>query len=93
MNPSSFSHFLTAGEGAQDGALVGILQVAAHGEAAGKAGDLDAKGLKLLVEVEGGGIAFHAGIGGDDDLLDPASFDPLDELADLEVIGADAFDG
>ena len=58
-------------EGLRHGDLVGPFQVGAHRHAHGDARHLHAQGLQEAREVDGGGLAFHGGAGGQDDLLHP----------------------
>ena len=81
-----FSHLLTALQGPHQGGVVGVLQVAPHRHAVGQAGDLHPKGLEQPGEVHGGGLPLRVGIGGHDDLLDPAGGHPLYQGLDVQVI-------
>ena len=62
--------------------MIGVFQVPANRQAARQAGDAHGgeNGQPLLNE-QAGGVAFHAGVGGDDDFLHLARFDPIDQAA------------
>ena len=47
---------VAAGEGAVKRRLVGILEAAAHGQAVGQTGRLDAEGLDELGQIHGGSL-------------------------------------
>ena len=79
--------------GFEHGDFVGVFEVGANGDADTDAGDADAEGLEELGEVDGGGFAFGGGIGGDDDFLDVAAPEAVDELLDFELLGAAALEG
>src|SRR5580692_6948075 len=68
---------LPALDGAAQRHLVGELQVAPVGDAAGDAGDPGAQGAELPGDEEGGGLAVDGGRGGDQDLRDLIASDPL----------------
>src|SRR5690625_2320595 len=59
-------------EGAPEGDLVGVFQVAAHGQARGEPGDRHAHAAQHSGEVGGGGLPLDVGISGEDDLGDGA---------------------
>src|SRR5439155_24967484 len=88
--PGYLAHLPAALEGLRQRHLVGVLEVAADREAAGDAGDPRREGLEQLAEVDGRGLALHARVGREDDLLDRLALEPAQELADLEVLGPDA---
>src|SRR5437899_8373141 len=67
--------------------LIGEFQVRAHRDADTDARNADAQRLQQLREVHGGGFAFGRGVGGDDDLLHRAIFQPLDQALDLQLLG------
>ena len=52
-------HALAAGEGALEGVLVGVLDIAANRQTAGQAAHLDPHRRDALLQIEGGRIAFH----------------------------------
>src|SRR6478735_9315327 len=79
-------------EGAPERDLVGVLEVAADGQAGRESGDRDADVAQQPAQVGGGGLALEVGVGGDDDLLDLPRGEPGHELADAQVVGADAVD-
>jgi len=91
--PLQMLHILAAGEGADDRALVGVLQVAAHRQTACQAGHLDVHLGDALVEKISCGIAFHAGVGGEYHFLHIAPAQALQEGRQLDVIRPDALDG
>src|SRR5258708_22381425 len=74
----------------QHGDFVGVLDVAADGDAHGDAGYFHAVALELLGEIRGSSFAFDGGIGGDDDLVDSAAVDARDEVRDSQLLRADA---
>src|SRR5690349_3363409 len=84
------SEVAAAFEGAAHGDLVGELELAAVGDAAGDAAGADGEGFEDLGEVEGGGFAFDAEGGGDDDFADAFFADARDERFGGELLGADA---
>src|SRR5512132_2358721 len=90
--PISDRHLAAAGEGAAQGHLVGVLEVAADGEAAGAAGDPDAEGGEEAGQVQGGGLALDVGVGGKDGLADRVRRQAAQQLADAEVVRADPLD-
>ena len=60
----------------RQGNVVGVLQLRAEGQAAGEAGDSNAEGGDNAAEVHGGLLAFHVGIGRQDDLFDRVVLEP-----------------
>jgi len=66
--------------------LVGVFEVAADGQAAGQAGDLDAQGGQAAFEVPGGGVALDVRVGGQDDLLDRVALDAAEEVVPVFVV-------
>ena len=60
--------------------------MAAHRDAVGQTGDLHPKGAQQPGKVHGGGLPLRVGIGGHDDLLDPAGGHPLYQGLDVQVI-------
>src|SRR4029450_11290417 len=85
-------HLAAAGEGAAQGDLVGVFEVAADGEATGDAGDPDAEGGQEAGQVHGGGLALDVGVGGQDDLAGGGGLQAAQQLADAQVVRADALD-
>ena len=80
-------------EGPAEGELVGVLEVAADGEAAGDAGDLEPERLEQPAEVHRGGLALDVGVGAEDDLLDALGVEAGEQLLDPQLVGPDALDG
>src|SRR3954447_19736530 len=77
--------------------LVGILEVATDGDPASDAGHAPDPTFKALVEIHGRGLALERRVRGQDDLDEPLPFaiggvDPVEQLSDLEAVGADAID-
>src|SRR5438132_10841685 len=75
-------------QGSGQGYLVGVFEVAAHGQPARQTGDVHAQRGQATLQVASGGVAFHVRVGGQDDLLHAVTLDASDELLDLQV-----FDG
>lgn len=92
-------------EGAAEGEFVGELDVPTHGQTGGQAGDGEVREVfENAGHIAGGGFADGIGVGGQDDFADVDAgevpvvvFDRLsdagEEVADVELIGADAFEG
>src|SRR5690606_34825053 len=80
-------------EGPAEGDLVGVLEVTTHGQAGGEAGARDTHPAEHAGEVGGGGLPLDVRVGGEDDLLDLAVGEAGHELADPQVVRADAVDG
>ena len=81
-----------------EGHLVGVLEVAAHGDAPGDPGDGADVAREALGEVHRRGLALERRVGGQDDLLVRlarrlALRGPLEQLADAQPVGADAVHG
>ena len=68
--------------------FVGVFEIGAHGNADTDASNADTERLEEFGEVNGGGFAFSGGIGGDDDLVDGAALEALDEGLDVELLRA-----
>ena len=84
-------------ERADQGHLVGVLEVAADRQAAGDPADRADHRLESLGEVHRGRLAFERRVGGHDHLDERRAVaggcvGPLEELADLEPVRADAVD-
>ena len=54
---------------------------------------MDIELLQLSLQILRGRIPFHAGIGGEDNFLHSPTRNTGHQLLDLQVIGANAFDG
>ena len=83
-------------DAAAQGDFVGILQVVANGDAAGDGGHFYSERLKLLVEIEIGGVALHGGGEGEDDFFHwgrIALLYPQKQRVDVKVADAYAVDG
>src|SRR5262245_31206123 len=74
-------HLAAPGEGAAERDLVGVLEVAAHREAAGEPRHADAA-TEAVGEVGGGRLARHVRVRREDDLLDAVPVDAVEELVD-----------
>src|SRR6266540_1831823 len=85
-------HVAAAGEGAAEGDLIGVLEVAADREATGEPGHADPEGREQAREVHGGRLAFDVGVGGQDHLADAVGLDPGQQLADVQVVRSDPLD-
>ena len=75
--------------------FVGVFEVVADSDATGDGGDFYTEGCQLFIEIECGGIAFHGGGEGKDDLFDGSGeslLDAREESVDVEVADADAVD-
>ena len=81
-----FLNVLPALESAGDGHLVGVFQLSAEGQPPRQSGELDAQRLDDLGEVHGGGLAFHVGVGGQNDLGYLAALESFDKLGDTHII-------
>ena len=85
------SHLSPAGEGAAERHFVGVLEVAADGQAAGEARHADAA-AQPVGQVRGGRLAGHVRVRRQDDLLDAVALDAPDQLVDPQMLGLDAVD-
>src|SRR6476646_3506966 len=84
-------HALAAADGVGEDVAVGVFDVAAGGEAAGEAGDLDVRETRDEgLDVQGGAVAFKGGVGGHDHFADRSRVEALDESVEREVGGIDA---
>ena len=72
------------------GPLVGVLEVAADRHADGDACHPHAERLQQTRQVERRGLAFHIGVGGEDDLGDVAAGDAGQQSLDRQFVGTDA---
>jgi len=76
-------------EGAGNRHAVGVLQIAAHRQAARDAGDLRPEGGNQFFQIHRRRLALNVGIGGDDDFLD-RPIETRQQGFDVEIIGTDA---
>ena len=76
-----------------EGQLVGVLEVAAHRETAGDPRHLHRQRLEQRRQVHGRGVTLDVGVGAQDHLGDAFTVDARQQLADLQLIGADPLDG
>src|SRR5205823_4043976 len=94
-------HPRAAGDGVGEDRFVAVFDLRPGGQAAGEAGDLDVGGDEgnFLLDVECGAVAFHGGVGGEDELADlrgrtiGSGLEAVEELGDGEVAGGDVFEG
>ena len=77
------------GEGPPEGHFVGVLQVAADGEAARERRDPDRQVLHLLRDKQRGRLARRVRVGRDNQLCCAFTSDPLQELGYPQVLGLD----
>ena len=80
-------------DGAPKRKLVGILQVAAHGQAARQTRHLNAQRLDSASQVARRGLALNVGVGGDDDLMDILVAQTRQQLADVQLLGTNLVHG
>lgn len=80
-------------DGAAKRKLVGILQVAAHGQAARQTRHLNAQWLDSAGQVARRGLALDVGVGGDDDLMDILVAQTRQQLADVQLLGTNLVHG
>ena len=73
--------------------FVGVLDVAAHGNAGGDAGDANPGRFEQARQIDGRGFAFERGIGGDDNLVGAVVFQAVHEVGNAQVLGANAVNG
>src|SRR4029077_1176916 len=86
---SDASDLAAAGQRPAERDLVGVLEVAADGQAAREAGHAYTS-AEAVGEVCGGRLAGHVRVRGEDDLLHAVALDAADELVDAQVLGLDA---
>src|SRR5581483_6086784 len=86
---SRCSHLPPARQRTAERDLVGVLEVAADGEAARETGDADAA-AQAVGQVGGGRLAGHVRVGRENDLLDAVPLDAPHQLVDAQVGGLDA---
>ena len=92
--PSQFDKLKLAPalEGAGEGGLVRVLQMAADGDSGRDAGDLEPPRPNELRQVGGGQLAVFVGVGRHDDLVDRLGGQPVQQLVDLQQFRADAIE-
>ncbi len=83
----------TCGNGTGEGLLIGVLEVAPKGDAAGNGSDLDVLPFELAGDVEDGGIALHRGADTHDDLPDLFFLAAADQVVDGQVFRTNAIHG
>ena len=86
-------HLPPAFKGAPERHLIGIADIASGRNALGDTKNSDPGVLEPVSDIDGRGIAVHGGVGGDDDLGDLLLPHPLHQLADAELVRADAVKG
>lgn len=72
-----------------DGRFINIFQIAPHRDAVSRAGDPDTERLDQTPEVERCCLSLHGKIGGDNHLLNLPAAQPLQQVDNMELIGAD----
>ena len=82
--------FAATFDGLEHGDLVGEFEFGADGNAHADSRHLHAQGLEKFGKVNGRAFAFHRGAGGNDEFLDLAGFQPLDQVLELQLLGTDA---
>lgn len=80
-------------DGAAEGELVRVLEVAAHGQAARQATHRHAQRLDGARKVARRGLPLDVGVGGDDDLLDVLLAKAREQLANAQLLGTDLVHG
>ena len=81
-----------AGQCPAESDLVGVLQVAAHGQPAREPGHGDAV-AQPVGEIGSRRLAGHVRVGGEHDLRDLPVCDPAQQLTDPQVLGLDSVEG
>ena len=90
----ALTHFPTAleiaavFEGTGHGDFIGVLDVAAGGDAGGDAGDTDREGTKRCGEPVGGSFSFEGGAGGEDNFVDFGMLGAAEEVGGAELVRA-----
>ena len=84
---------MTAFEGAGHGDFVGVLNVAACGNAGGDAGDAHLRRAQQVGQPDCGGFPFDGGRGGEDNFVEFATVGARDEIAGAQMLGSDAVEG
>ena len=80
-------------EGLGERAFVEIVEFTSDGKPMRQLRETNRKFLETLGEVVGGCLAFQRRVHGQDDLIDAAGRDALDQLVDAQILRADAFKG
>jgi hypothetical protein len=73
--------------------LICIFQVTTNWQSTRQTRYAYAQWLEMLLQIERGCVTFHAGIRCEDHFLELASRNACNQLFDLQIVGADAFDG
>jgi len=71
------------------GNFVGVLNVAAGGDAGGNASDFNPRRLEEPRNVRRRAFALHRGIGGENELVHAAGLDPAGQAGDAQLVGPD----
>jgi len=70
--------------------LVGEFEFAAEGDSPGDGGDAEGRVGEPFLDVVDGGVALDGGTEGEDEFLDAAVVDALQQVLDVELLRADA---
>src|SRR5216684_4226124 len=73
--------------------FVGVLDVAAGGDAGGDAGHFKSGAAELAGKIRGCGLAFDSWIRGENDFVGLAVFHALHQIRNAQLLWADAVDG
>src|SRR5260370_994301 len=86
------SHLPSAFHGFQHGDFIGVFNVAAYRNAHSDTRNFGRRtlALDLLGEVNRGGLAFHGGIGGENDLIYLATLQALQQILNAQMLRADS---
>ena len=87
---TSASHFLPVLERARQRHVIGVLEVAAHGQAARQARDADAQRRQQAADVHRRRLALEVRVRRHDHFRDRAVAQAREQLVDLEILRADA---
>ncbi len=79
-----------AGHGPGQGELIGVFEIAPHGQPVGGPGDPGREGRERSLEVERRRLALDVRVGGDDDLADGLIPHPVQQLLDVDLLRPDA---
>jgi hypothetical protein len=93
LRPESGFEDAAAFEGAAEGYLIGVLKVAADGQATGETGDFQLQRLQQFGEVHGGDFTLVIGIRCKYNFFDAFWLDANEQFTNLQLIGPDAIDG